>query len=302
PPRERNQKKISKSTAGGTRARRATEMSRARGNTKAGAGGRGRGNKAARGGGGAKGEADKNDPAKPKKARSAYNFYLLKRIAQLKEEGVVEHHRDRFAQAASEWRDMSFGERIPYEDMARADKERHQKDLDIATRNLNAALLGSVPKHGQGMCSAIGFPGLKALAAKSPHEDVCAECKEEGDLLCCDFCPATHHLNCLDPPMLSLPSDDVQWACPACSAKVEAAEMSAPQLKPKRERKDGKKRQRASSAAGTAESSSPRAGAGVGNSNSLPAPKPKDGKRSKAAKEEAAPKPPKVKREDKEAE
>lgn len=59
---------------------------------------------------------------------------------------------------------------------------------------------------GQGMCSAIGFNGLKALAANSPHEDVCAVCKEEGDLLCCDFCPATHHLTCLDPPMLSLPS------------------------------------------------------------------------------------------------
>ncbi|CAM9413826.1 unnamed protein product, partial [Scytosiphon promiscuus] len=293
--------KDTKATAGGIRSRRATDMSRARGNAKSGGGGRGgRGNKAGKGGAGAKGEADKNDPAKPKKARSAYNFYLLKRIAQLKEEGVVEHHRDRFAQAASEWRDMTFGERIPYEDMARADKERHQKDLDIATRNLNAALLGSVPKHGQGMCSAIGFPGLKALAAKSPHEDVCAECKEEGDLLCCDFCPATHHLNCLDPPMLSLPSDDVQWACPACSAKVEAAEMSAPQLKPKRERKDGKKRQRASNATGAAESSSPRAGAGT--RTSLPTPKPKEGKRSKAAKEESGPKLPKVKREDDEVE
>lgn len=56
------------------------------------------------------------------------------------------------------------------------------------------------------MCSAIGFPGLKALAANSPHEDVCAVCKEEGDLLCCDFCPSTYHLTCLDPPMLSLPS------------------------------------------------------------------------------------------------
>lgn len=67
---------------------------------------------------------------------------------QLKEEGEVEHHRDRFAQAAGEWRDMTFGERIPYEDMARADKERHQKDLDIATRNLNAALVGSVQEHG----------------------------------------------------------------------------------------------------------------------------------------------------------
>lgn len=62
----------------------------------------------------------------------------------------MEHHRDRFAQAAGEWRDMTFSERIPYEDMARADKDRHQKDLDIASRNLNAALLGSVPKHGAG--------------------------------------------------------------------------------------------------------------------------------------------------------
>lgn len=59
---------------------------------------------------------------------------------------------------------------------------------------------------GQGMCSAIGFPGLTALAANSAHEDVCAVCNEEGDLLCCDFCPATHHLTCLDPPMLALPS------------------------------------------------------------------------------------------------
>ena len=59
------------------------------------------------------------------------------------------------------------------------------------------------------MCSAIGFNGLKALAANSLHDDVCAVCKEEGDLLCCDFCPATHHLTCLDPPMLSLPSVSV---------------------------------------------------------------------------------------------
>lgn len=69
-------------------------------------------------------------------------------MKQLKEEGIVKPHQDRFAQAAGEWTGMTFGERIPYENMAAADKERHQKDLDIATRNLNAALLGSVQKHG----------------------------------------------------------------------------------------------------------------------------------------------------------
>eukprot|EP00904_Undaria_pinnatifida_P001605 jgi/Undpi1/11445/HiC_scaffold_30.g13742.m1 len=289
----------------------------------------GPGSRGGKGGGkgsrGAKGDPDKPDATKPKKARSAYNFYLLKRIAQferllalcssgslyyirfsgggarlhrgfgftaglpggrvgigrrkrvLKKEGVVEHHRDRFAQAAGEWRDMTFSERIPYEDMARADKDRHQKDLDIASRNLNAALLGSVPKHGQGMCSGVGFPGLKALAANSPHEDVCAVCKEEGDLLCCDFCPATHHLTCLDPPMLALPSDDVQWACPACSARVEVTEMTAPQQKPKRERKDGKKRQRASSAT----AGSPRGPGDAGTSLTIPKRKKEGQKRAK---------------------
>ena len=56
------------------------------------------------------------------------------------------------------------------------------------------------------MCSAIGFPGLKALDPNSPHDDVCIVCKEEGNLLCCDFCPVTHHLTCLEPPMTTLPS------------------------------------------------------------------------------------------------
>lgn len=74
----------------------------------------------------------------------------------------------------------------------------HQLKSSLATRPLAAA--------GQGLCSGIGFPGLTALTANSPHVDVCVVCSEEGDLLCCDFCPATHHLTCLEPPMTSLPS------------------------------------------------------------------------------------------------
>ena len=49
---------------------------------KTGPGSRGRkgGGKGSKGG---KGDPDKPDATKPKKARSAYNFYLLKRIAQV---------------------------------------------------------------------------------------------------------------------------------------------------------------------------------------------------------------------------
>lgn len=87
----------------------------------------------------------------------------------------------------------------------------------------------------------------------------------------------------------------MQWACPACSAKVEVAEMSAPQQKPKRDRKDGKKRQRASNAVG-AGSASLRVGAGA---NSFTIPKRK-GKRSKGLKEEGGPSSPRVKGEERE--
>lgn len=58
---------------------------------------------------------------------------------------------------------------------------------------------------GQGICSSDGFPGLHPIPDNEPHDDVCAVCGEEGNLLCCDFCPRTYHLDCLVPPMESLP-------------------------------------------------------------------------------------------------
>ena len=57
---------------------------------------------------------------------------------------------------------MTFGERVPFEDMARADKDRHQKDVDIATaRNLSS----SVEKHGAvgGFCLIFLFGSCQDL-------------------------------------------------------------------------------------------------------------------------------------------
>lgn len=46
------------------------------------------------------------------------------------------------------------------------------------------------------------------------HEDNCRVCHRPGDLLCCETCPAVFHLNCLDPPLKQVPTEE--WLCPIC--------------------------------------------------------------------------------------
>lgn len=52
---------------------------------------------------------------------------------------------------------------------------------------------------------------------RAVNHDCCDSCKEGGDLICCDRCPATFHLQCHDPPLdeESLPSGE--WICHRCT-------------------------------------------------------------------------------------
>ncbi|KAK1375721.1 Chromatin remodeling complex subunit [Heracleum sosnowskyi] len=43
----------------------------------------------------------------------------------------------------------------------------------------------------------------------------CVVCDLGGNLLCCDSCPRTYHLQCLDPPLKRIPNG--KWQCPTCS-------------------------------------------------------------------------------------
>ncbi|XP_023518960.1 protein CHROMATIN REMODELING 4-like isoform X2 [Cucurbita pepo subsp. pepo] len=45
----------------------------------------------------------------------------------------------------------------------------------------------------------------------------CVVCDLGGNLLCCDSCPRTYHLQCLNPPLKRIPMG--KWLCPSCNQK-----------------------------------------------------------------------------------
>ena len=45
------------------------------------------------------------------------------------------------------------------------------------------------------------------------NHDYCDACKEGGDLLCCDRCPAAFHLLCHDPPLEDADIPPGEWIC-----------------------------------------------------------------------------------------
>uniref|UniRef100_A0A670J2L5 Chromodomain helicase DNA binding protein 5 n=1 Tax=Podarcis muralis TaxID=64176 RepID=A0A670J2L5_PODMU len=49
------------------------------------------------------------------------------------------------------------------------------------------------------------------------HMEFCRICKDGGELLCCDTCPSSYHLHCLNPPLPEIPNGE--WLCPRCTVR-----------------------------------------------------------------------------------
>uniref|UniRef100_A0A8C1SQA8 PHD finger protein 12 n=1 Tax=Cyprinus carpio TaxID=7962 RepID=A0A8C1SQA8_CYPCA len=65
---------------------------------------------------------------------------------------------------------------------------------------------------------------------RATNHDTCDSCREGGDLLCCDHCPAAFHLQCCNPPLSRemLPPGD--WMCHRCSVRKKKREQKAEQV------------------------------------------------------------------------
>lgn len=62
----------------------------------------------------------------------------------------------------------------------------------------------------------ITTPIREMLLQEGPiqYDDHCRICHRLGDLLCCETCPAVYHLQCVDPPLVDVPTED--WQCSIC--------------------------------------------------------------------------------------
>lgn len=67
-------------------------------------------------------------------------------------------------------------------------------------------------------------------AGRATNHDTCDSCREGGDLLCCDHCPAAFHLQCCNPPLSRemLPPGD--WMCHRCTVRKKKREQKKEQI------------------------------------------------------------------------
>ncbi|XP_034152881.1 PHD finger protein 21Aa isoform X6 [Esox lucius] len=58
------------------------------------------------------------------------------------------------------------------------------------------------------------------------HEDFCTVCRRSGQLLMCDTCARVYHLDCLAPPLKTIPRG--MWICPQCHDQILMKDEAIP--------------------------------------------------------------------------
>ncbi|XP_033108738.1 chromodomain-helicase-DNA-binding protein 5-like isoform X2 [Anneissia japonica] len=71
--------------------------------------------------------------------------------------------------------------------------------------------------EGKWSCPHCEGEGIQAEEEPDEHMEFCRVCHDGGELLCCDQCPLSYHIFCLNPPLKQIP--DGEWLCPRCSCE-----------------------------------------------------------------------------------
>ena len=52
------------------------------------------------------------------------------------------------------------------------------------------------------------------------HLEFCGWCKDGGELICCESCPQSYHIECVNPPLTKTPAS--AWICAKCECEKPA--------------------------------------------------------------------------------
>ncbi|KAG7478763.1 PHD finger protein 12 [Solea senegalensis] len=66
-------------------------------------------------------------------------------------------------------------------------------------------------------------------SGRATNHDTCDSCREGGDLLCCDHCPAAFHLQCCNPPLSEEMLPPGEWMCHRCNIRKKKREQKPDQ-------------------------------------------------------------------------
>ncbi|XP_009618374.1 protein CHROMATIN REMODELING 4 isoform X1 [Nicotiana tomentosiformis] len=93
-------------------------------------------------------------------------------------------------------------------------QEKASKPLDLSSSNSSKSRVKSE------------ITSSRSSSSKKKGNDgyyyECVVCDLGGNLLCCESCPRTYHLQCLDPPLKRIPTG--KWECPSCYQKKDPLE------------------------------------------------------------------------------
>lgn len=78
-------------------------------------------------------------------------------------------------------------------------------------------------------------------SGRATNHDTCDSCREGGDLLCCDHCPAAFHLQCCNPPLSEEMLPPGEWMCHRCNVRKKKREQKAEQTNGLPERPSSKR-------------------------------------------------------------
>ncbi|CAM0905949.1 unnamed protein product [Alopecurus aequalis] len=110
----------------------------------------------------------------------------------------------------------------------------HEATSPTADSLMNNGSIKKRPKHDTSISTS-----TKKIRGHDGYFYECVECDLGGNLLCCDSCPRTYHLECLNPPLKRAPPGN--WQCPRCRTKQVSLKLlgnaDADTSKPERTRR-----------------------------------------------------------------